>query len=448
MAEGVGGVMANWEKIKIGQFLFERKGKYKPGNEAIAGLGRINKIDFSGNFHIANKPSNTSMILIRPGDFVISGIGVHNGSMGIYEGEEDVTATIHYSSYTFDEQKINAEYFKRFLKSPEFIRILQEQVRGGMRPEIKAKHLQPLEIHLPDIEEQKKIVSHFKNIETEDEELKQEITHQQTLLKKLRQQILQEAIEGKLTADWRQQNPDVESASELLKRIQAEKAQLIKDKKIKKQKPLPPIREDEMPFELPDGWEWCRLGGVAIINPRNFVNDNLEIGFTPMPLVSSKLFEHPKYELRKWGDVKKGFTHFADADVVVAKITPCFENSKAGIIQNFPNGIGAGTTELHVIRILTVDINSHYVYFLLKTSGFLETGKRLMKGSVGQKRVPKDYIDNLLLPLPPLPEQKAIVAKVENLLTLCDQLQTQITANQTHANQLMQAVLKEAFSQN
>ncbi len=254
--------MGVWQKTRIGEFLFEREGKYKPDNETVAGLNRIDKIDFSGNFHIAAKPSKTNMILVRPGDLVISGINVAKGAMGIYHGDEDVTATIHYSSYTFDTSKIDVKYFKRFLKSAEFIRLLQEQVKGGIKTEIKPKHLLPLEIDLPGITEQKQIVSHFQSIEIEDGELKQELTHQQTLLKKLRQQILQEAIEGKLTADWRKQNPDVEPASELLKRIQAEKAQLIKDKKIKKQKPLPPISEEEKPFDLPEGWVWCRLGDL------------------------------------------------------------------------------------------------------------------------------------------------------------------------------------------
>ena len=251
--------MRECNKTKVGELLFERAGKYKPNAEEIVGLKRIDKIDFSGNFHIAQKPSKTNMILIKPGDLVISGINVAKGAMGIYGGKEDITATIHYSSYTFDTEKINAEYFKRFLKSPEFIRLLQEQVRGGIKTEIKPKHILPLEIDLPNIDEQEEIVSHFDNIETEDKELKAEITHQQTLLKKLRQQILQEAIEGKLTADFRAQNPDIEPAGELLVRIRAEKEKLIKEKKIKKQKPLPPISEEEIPFELPEGWVWCHV---------------------------------------------------------------------------------------------------------------------------------------------------------------------------------------------
>jgi type I restriction enzyme S subunit len=294
--------VAVWRKVTVGDFLFEREGRYKPDALEISGLQRIDKIDFSGNFHIANKPSKTDMILIKPGDLVISGINVAKGALGVYHGHKDVTATIHYSSYTFDESKVSVEYFKRFLKSTLFVQLLKEQVKGGIKTEIKPKHLLPLEILLPDKQEQLAILSKFQCVENEDGELKTELTHQQTLLKKLRQQILQEAIEGKLTADWRKYNsplmegwqaePDGvvasygvanngeepphpsgtppqegnwEPASELLKRIAAEKAQLVKDKKIKAQKPLPQITDEEKPFELPQGWEWCRFQEVTYL---------------------------------------------------------------------------------------------------------------------------------------------------------------------------------------
>jgi type I restriction enzyme S subunit len=91
-------LVAIWETKKIGKFLFEREGRYKPDANELANLKRIDKIDFSGNFHIAEKPSNTDMILIKPGDLVISGINVAKGALAVYQGNEDVTATIHYSS--------------------------------------------------------------------------------------------------------------------------------------------------------------------------------------------------------------------------------------------------------------------------------------------------------------------------------------------------------------
>ena len=443
--------MGDWKKTKINQFLFEREGKYQPDDKAVSELKRINKIDFSGNFHIVVKPSNTHMILIRPGDLVISGINVSKGAMGIYNGKEDVTATIHYSSYTFDTEKINVGYFKRFLKSPEFVRLLQEQVKGGIKTEIKPKHILPLEVALPDIEEQGKIVSHFKNIETEDGELKQELTHQQALLKKLRQQILQEAIEGKLTADWRERNPDVEPAGALLKRIQAEKAQLIKDKKIKKQKPLPPIDRKEKPFDLPEGWEWCRTGdllnkfstgpfgsmlhksdyvpnGIPLVNPTNMVNGVIVSN-------GKMMINHKTRERLSRYTLKAG-------ELVIARRGNL---SKCAIVSKNEEGWLCGTGSFFIQSSKFI---SKEFFVKLYKSYFFQ--KQLANISIGQTmaNLNQKILNGILFSLPPLPEQKAIVAKVEKLLALCDQLETQITANQAHAEQLMQAVLKETFQQN
>jgi restriction endonuclease S subunit len=130
---------------------------------------------------------------------------------------------------------------------------------GAANVALSVAKIQSIEIPLPPLEKQQEIVRKYKSIVREEDELKSELNYQQSLIKQLRQQILQEAIEGTLTADWRVANPDVKPASELLKRIAAEKAQLIKDKKIKPQQPFPPITEDEKPFELPDGWACLKI---------------------------------------------------------------------------------------------------------------------------------------------------------------------------------------------
>ncbi len=444
MAGGVK-VVVSWQKTQIGQFLFEREGKYKPNDETIAGLKRVDKIDFSGNFHIANKPSRTDMILVKPGDFVISGIGVHNGSMGIYESKEDVVATIHYSSYTVDAEKINIEYFKRFLKSPEFIRLINSQVRGGMRPEIKSKHILPLKVSLPDIVEQEKIVSHFKSIETEDEKLKSELSHQQTLLKKLRQQILQEAIEGKLTADWRAQNPKTESANELLKRIQIEKEQLIKDGKIKKQKLLPSIAEDEKPFELLDEWAWCRLDEIARLgtgatpltsDPTYYDGD---INWITSGETSHEFVTHTKIKITKKAITETNCTIYPTGTLVVAMYG---QGKTRGQITELK--IQSATNQACATISLYLFSNFFNKFVKLYFQKIYDEIRGLAQGGA-QPNLNMGKIKSVVIALPPLPEQKAIVTKTEKLLALCDQLQTQITTNQTHAEQLMQAVLKEAF---
>ncbi len=444
--------MREWKNTLISEFMKERPGRYKPNDPKVANLTRLEKIDFSGKLHFSNKSSKTNMIIAKKGDLVVSGINVSKGAVAVYEGEEDVTATIHYSSYTFDKQKIDVEYFKRFLKSPKFIQLLKEQVKGGIKTEIKPKHLLPLKIDLPDLDTQKSIVNFFEKTENKITHLNREINNQVALLKQFRQSILQEAVEGKLTADWRKQHPELISGenhvARLLEKIKAEKERLVKEGKIKKQKPLPPISEEEKPFELPEGWVWSRLGEVGIVNPRNFVEDSLEVSFIPMANISEKYGVNPTFEIKPWRDIKKGFTHFAESDIGLAKITPCFENSKSCVFANLKNGFGAGTTELHVLRLVKNFLESHYVYLFLKTPKFLKEGEKIMTGTAGQKRVPVSYFENAVFPLPPLSEQQSIVEKVNRLMAKIDALEEQVKERKEQAEQLMQAVLREAFNSN
>ncbi|KKM68363.1 hypothetical protein LCGC14_1461640, partial [marine sediment metagenome] len=243
------------------------------------------------------------------------------------------------------------------------------------------------------------------------------------------------------------QDPNDEPASVLLERIAAEKTQLVKDKKIKKPKALPEISEDEKPFELPKGWEWSRLSEVAEIGPRNTqVDDDTEVSFVPMPLITTSYKGSHGSEARRWKDIKKGYTHFCDGDIALAKITPCFENSKAAVFSGLINGIGTGTTELHVARPIPHTIDSLFILLYLKAPIFLKVGETKMTGSAGQKRVPKDFFANNPLPFAPIEEQHRIVAKVDELMSLCDALEAQtensITAHQTLVEVLLEALLK------
>ena len=108
-------------QVTIGTFLTERKVRLKPIIANEMNLPRIDKIDFSGNIHLSQgKPTKTDMILVKTGDLVISGINVEKGALAVYEGEQDILATIHYSSYLYDETQIDIAYFKWFLKSSVF----------------------------------------------------------------------------------------------------------------------------------------------------------------------------------------------------------------------------------------------------------------------------------------------------------------------------------------
>lgn len=255
----------------------------------------------------------------------------------------------------------------------------------------------------------------------------------------LKQAILQLAVQGKLT----HQDPADEPARVLLERIAAEKKRLgIKSEK------LPEIGEEERPFVLPDGWERVILPQVGQINPRNYAEDEMEVSFVPMALISESFGQTHESEIRTWGEIRSGFTHFQEDDVVVAKITPCFQNGKSAIMRNLKNGIGAGTTELYVFRRYTPGILPEYIYIFFNTPKFRQDGQNRMKGTAGQQRVPKDYILNVSVPVPPLAEQKRIVARVNSLLALCDELSAHLQAAQASRVALRDAVLSPARQPN
>lgn len=241
---------------------------------------------------------------------------------------------------------------------------------------------------------------------------------------KLRELILSLAVRGRLVP----QDPSDEPASELLKRIRAEKDRLIKEGKIKREKLLPGLTDEPPPYELPKGWEWSSLAQIGLISPRNEAADEVAASFVQMSSIPVRFGEEHRVEERHWREIKSGFTHFAENDVGVAKITPCFENGKSTVFRGLTNGIGAGTTELHIVRPIG-GILPDYILLYLKTPDFLIAGERVMTGSAGQKRLPRQYFESNPFPLPPLAEQFRIVAKVEELMALCDRLE----AEQGHA---------------
>ena len=304
---------------------------------------------------------------------------------------------------------------------------------------LSANALHALLFPLPPLSEQYRIVTKIKAFEPfldkyaqAEKRLNNLNTHFPDLLKK---SILQEAVQGKLVP----QDPNDEPASVLLERIRAEKEQLIKAGKIKRDKHESVIFrrdnshyekrgseevciDDEIPFEIPNSWEWCRIGSLFQINPRNNINDDTDAGFIPMALIKDGFKNEHCFETRKWKDIKSGFTHFSNNDIVFAKITPCFQNRKSAIISNLPNGFGAGTTELHVLRDVTSLLYMPYILLFLKTNDFIENGVKNFSGTAGQQRIGKEFIANYLIPIPPLNEQKRIVdsvlkifSKIENL---------------------------------
>ena len=252
--------------------------------------------------------------------------------------------------------------------------------------------------------------------------------------KQLKNSILQWAIQGKLVP----QDPNDEPASVLLDKIRQEKERLIKEKKIKRDKNASIIYrgednsyyekmlatgevkciDKEIPFEIPDGWEWCRVSSLFQINPKVVAEDNTSAAFIPMEAISAGYGSEFRYYEKKWGEIKSGYTVFADNDIAFAKITPCFQNRKSAIFEGLPNGIGAGTTELKILRTYGETINHWFVLYFLESPYFID--EATFKGTANQQRIIVGYLENKLFPLPPLAEQKRIVDKIGLVMPIID----------------------------
>ena len=168
-------------------------------------------------------------------------------------------------------------------------------------------------------------------------------------------------------------------------------------------------------IEIDPDWEMVKLGDVCEINPKkaeiNTLDKNTLVSFMPMEDIGFELYLTPKKE-KQIQEVFKGYTYFREKDVLVAKVTPCFENGKSGIAKNLTNQIGFGSSELHVIRPQK-KLLSEFVYPFVTSEKFRNAGKTIMTGTGGLQRVPAFYIENLEIPLPSLEVQKEIVSKIE-----------------------------------
>lgn len=296
---------------------------------------------------------------------------------------------------------------------------------GSAIPYIKLGNLQNFVFPLPPLAEQKRIVEKVEKLMPYVEEYGQAYEKLEELNKifpqDLEKSILQYAIQGKLV----DQREDGGIGEDLYKEIQKEKERLIKEGELKKTKPLPGIKEDEIPFDIPESWKWLRLGEIFQINPRNNLDDDIKVSFIPMKLLEEGYKNKFTYDIEPWRKIKKGYTHFRDNDIVLAKITPCFQNLKSAIVEKLHNGFGAGTTELHVLRKLS-DMDLRYFLWFLKSPLFISNGEASMTGTAGQQRVGADFMRKYLVPLPPLSEQKRIAEKIEEVMFSCKELKIKI----------------------
>lgn len=336
--------------------------------------------------------------------------------------------------------KVNLRFYSFYFNTYRE-RIVKATATGTSKLAINRKSFSNYQIYLVDIEKQTQLLHKLDKMKSISDGLLQTIQQQQKYAEMLRQSILQQAVEGKLC----EQDPNDEPASVLLEKIKAEKERLIAEKKIKKQKPLPPISEEEKTFDLPKGWEWCRLGelvtsvtdgphyspeyhdkGIPFISGRNITLKGID--FSTAKFISPQLHEELSKRCRpetgdilytKGGETGKAVVNDIDFEfnvwVHVAVLKP------STFVYN---------------KYLALALNSPHCYALSQkyTHG---TGNR----DLGLTRMIK-----ITVLLPPANEQQRIVQRVTKLMGQCNLLERELSISKKYASQLMESVLQEAFS--
>ena len=199
--------------------------------------------------------------------------------------------------------------------------------------------------------------------------------------------------------------------------------------------------------ELPDSWCDAKISEVTAVNPtldKAGIPDDMEISFVPMPAVQAESGVIDVSGKRKFSEVKKGFTPFREGDVLFAKITPCMENGKMAVVPEVRNGIGFGSTEFHVLRVLN-GVNAKFIFYYVSSQGFRREAEHNMSGAVGQRRVTTPYLSSCNVPLPPTTEQHRIVAKIEELFSELDKGIENLKTARAQLKVYRQALLKHAF---
>ena len=419
----------NWMCVRLRDIVYNR-GQISPQfTFSYIDIGSIDNqwqlLNAKENIIEADKAPSRARKIVEKGDILYSTVRPYLHNMCIVDKRfsHKPIASTGFAVLTCYENIFN-KYLFYYLMTPTFDRYANsnENSKGVAYPAINDDRLYRAVIALPPLAEQKRIVEKIEELLPLVNRYEQSWSKLEQLNSRfpddMKKSLLQYAVQGKLV----EQREEEGTAQELFKEIQKEKQRLIKEGKIKKEKPLPEITDDEKPFDIPDNWMWVRISSIVELNPKNTLDDSMEVSFIPMACISDGYRNQHTFEIRKWGEIKKGFTHFANGDIGIAKITPCFQNKKSVIFSNLCNGYGAGTTELSVVRVINDLISRKYMLWFFKSACFIENGIKSFTGTAGQQRIHKDYLANCVFPLPPLAEQKRIVEKLEQLLPLCDRL--------------------------
>lgn len=427
-----------WRKVRVGDFLIRVKDLITIEKDKDYSLVTI-KLYHKG-VQLRKKVNGSQiqadkMSRVKAGQFILSGIDARNGAFGIIpDALNGAVVTNDFWHFDINRNIMSDEYFLWLTSTPYFDDICKKASDGTTnRIRLQSDRFYSQELLIPEIQDQHIIVGQLKRTSSKIKLLKNEYEFQLAQLDNLNQAILQEAAQGKLV----KQDPKDEPASELLKCIKAEKA-----KSGKKEKPLPPIKPEEIPFEIPENWLWCRLGEIA----------ESTSGGTPDR--SNPKYWNGNISWLKSGELTDDFIENESEEKITEE---GFKNSSAKL---FPQGTllialyGATAGKLGILKFESTTnqavcgffenefyVTKYLFYYLWAFRG------KIIEDSWGQAQpnISQTYLKNLPLAFPPISEQKRIVAEIERQFAKTKQLKKHIIDNQQATEQLLKALLHQAF---
>lgn len=334
-----------------------------------------------------------------------------------------------------DESFVLAKYLHIYLHWNRE-ELLVSQMKGMANVSLPMNRIVDVMVPVPSIEKQIQIIELEKQLAQKELFADGVFTRQLSLLDNLNQAILQEAVQGKLVP----QDPKEEPAGELLKRIKAEKATLRQAQGSKKIKELPPIKPEEIPFEIPENWVWCRLGEITNYGsspkaePTNLKNETWVLDLEDIEKTTSNLLCKIRFNERNSLSTK---SVFKTGDVLYSKLRPYLDK----VIVADEDGVC--TTEILPLKCFA-NLNPFYLKYALKRADFLKYVNSKTKG-MKMPRLGTKEGEIALIPLPPLSEQKRIVAEIERQFEKTKELKAHILSNQQATEQLLKALLQGAF---
>lgn len=387
--------MSKWPIKKLDKYIIESKEQY--GSEKLNGIQVLSVTNDQG-FVFSDKRTSENVSnykIIKNGYFAYNPYRINVGSLAFAGDEYSGIVSPAYVVFSCAKD-LDPEYLWKYLKSDVGLFHIRQGGKGSVRSSLSFERLQEIEIPLPPLPEQKRIVKKIKEVE---EKVK--------LLAK--------------------QNNLSFAGADLVLDSYVEKIILANDK-----------------------WQRTPLKQKAKINPSkaelNGFEDGKEVSFLPMPAVDDKNGTIKAPLIKKYSEVRNGYTYFRDGDVIFAKITPCMENGKSAVCKNLVNTVGFGSTEFHVIRPNTKELLPEWIHLIVRSKTFREEAEKNMPGTAGQKRVPKEFLEDYLLPIPDISEQKKIIKHTENIIQRKDLLKSEIDKRSNDISALMPSILAKAFN--